>query len=110
MSESGGRVADQLEDLDLADLINGQTGRVTWAEIERLFARGAVVKVGQRLDLIDVATAIVEDDKQRVQSWMDSGEVAGPSVEDARSWQQSGRELWAVVAAPWVLVQDPPSH
>lgn len=110
MTESGGRVADNIDDVDLSDLINGQTGKVTWPEIERLFAKGALVKVSGRLDLVDVAQAIIDDDKALVEGWMDVGDVAGPTVDDARSWQQSGRPLWAVVAPPWVLIQEPKSH
>jgi hypothetical protein len=35
-----------------------------------------------------------------------SGKVGDVSPDLARGWHQNNAELWAVVIAPWVLVQD----
>src|SRR5690554_6148842 len=40
---------------DLRQHLNGETARIAWRELERHFARGAVVTVDPGLDLIDVA-------------------------------------------------------
>ncbi|MFT5113162.1 MAG: hypothetical protein ACI8P9_002490, partial [Parasphingorhabdus sp.] len=32
--------------------------------------------------------------------------VRQAEIEDARRWNESQSELWAVVVAPWVLVQE----
>ena len=86
-------------------LINGQTGRIGWQELQRHFARGVVQCVGSEVDLIEVALHFIQDDKTAVAQLMDSGQLAPASEEDARNWHQSDAELWAVVIAPWVLVQ-----
>ena len=39
------------------------------------------------------------------QQWIDAGEVAPVSDQQALAWYEANEELWAVVAAPWVLVQ-----
>jgi len=92
---------------DVETLLNAETGRIRWHELERHFARGAVVRVAPNLDLVAVAAAFVRDDRRRVEVWLTSGEVRRASGEDAASWHQRDPELWAVVAAPWVLVQEP---
>ena len=64
--------------------LNAETGKLTWAELERHFARGAVIKVAGELDLVAVAEAVAEDHKDAVEDWMKRGVVAHPDVADAR--------------------------
>ncbi len=86
--------------------LNAETGRIRWSELERHFARGATVTVSPRLDLVEVAAAFVADDSARVAAWMEAGEVARTADEDARRWAADDAQMWAVVASPWVLVQE----
>lgn len=86
--------------------LNAETGKLAWAELQRPFARGVVVKVSATLDLVEVALAVSRDDAARVADWARAGQIARASDADARTWQAEQTVLWAVVAAPWVLVQD----
>lgn len=93
---------------DTAELrarLNAETGRIAFAELAPHFARGAVVRVAPGLDLVEVAACFVEDRRDAVEAWVKAGEVAVAGDDDARRWADSGTEFWAVVAAPWVLVQ-----
>jgi len=94
------------EDLDVRHLLNAQTGRLGWAELQRHFARGVVIRVSGDLDLVEAAARLVEDDKRAIQDWMETGWLAKATLEDARRWEAGQAEFWAVVAAPWVLVQE----
>ena len=62
--------------VDVRDLLNAQAGRIPWTELQRHFARGAVLVVGPELDLIDVAARLTEDNKKAIQAWMDRGQLA----------------------------------
>lgn len=93
-------------DIDLRTRLNAETGKLVWPELERHFARGVVIRVDPSLDLIDVAVAVAEDDKVKVEAWMNAGMVSHPSLEDAREWVERQPDFWAVVVAPWVLVQE----
>lgn len=89
------------------ELLIGQTGRIRWSELQRAFAQGIALRVSPEVDLIDVAEAIVGDDKVRVEAWMQAGTVAAVDAEQARDWlARDPGNLWAVVAAPWVLIQE----
>ena len=77
--------------------MSNETARIRWAELERHFARGVVVRV---------ASAFVRDDEAAVMDWMSTRRVWRASTEDAQDWHQRNPDLWAVVAAPWVLVQE----
>lgn len=94
----------------LRDKINLETGRVAWAELERHFARGALVRVAGELDLVEVAQRFALDDKAAVQAWMEEGAVAVAEAGDAQRWSAERPEFWAVVVAPWVLVQEIRGH
>ncbi len=86
--------------------LNAETGRLGWAELQRHFARGVVIKVAAGMDLVEVALAIAEDDRQAVAAWMEAGRIARAETDDAIAWNDRAAHFWAVVAAPWVLVQE----
>jgi hypothetical protein len=96
--------ADELP--GVRDLLIAQTGRLDWQELERAFARGVVIRVATELDLVEVAAAVVEDDSVRLAGWLEERLVAKATTAEARGWQATRGQFWAVVCAPWVLVQE----
>lgn len=92
-------------EVNVRELLNAQTGRIGWDELQRHFARGALLHVDASLDLIEAAAAIVENDTTQLKAWLESRVVAKASLDQARHWQSTQAEFWAVIAAPWVLVQ-----
>ena len=86
--------------------LNAETGRLRWPELQRHFARGAVLKVAPGLDLVEIAVAIAQDDRAAVEGWLESGVLSRASDADAMDWLERDPVFWAVVAAPWVLVQE----
>ncbi len=99
-------VDDMHEVGDLRRSLNGETGRIAWRELQRPFARGVIVKVSPRLDLVDVAARIAGDDSELVAAWLRDGLLARAVTDDAIAWQARSAHFWAVVTAPWVLVQE----
>ena len=90
--------------------LNQETGRMRWEELQRFFAAGLVVLVADSLDLIEVAVAFTNDDKNTVQAWLAQGTVAKASDEQAAAWLEKDAQLWAVVVRPWILVQQEKPH
>lgn len=91
---------------DTRDLLNSQTGRIKWPDLARHFARGVVVCVKREADLVEVAQCLVDDQADRIAHMYQEGIVYRAQDEDAICWERAGTEFWAVVAAPWVLVQE----
>ena len=83
-----------------------QTAKTHWSGLQRHFARGILFKVNPGLDLVDIAVKIAQDDKAAVEGWMDRGQLAQVTTDDAKTWLEPDPLLWAVVTAPWVLVQE----
>ncbi len=97
---------DDLTDDELRVSLNNETGKLEWAELARHFARGVVIKVDENIDLIEVALRFARDDRQAVEKWLTSGEVAKATDDDAIHWNEDNAIFWAVVSAPYVLVQE----
>lgn len=91
---------------ELCAILNEQTGRLAWPELERHFARGVVIRVADNLDLVKVAAAVVEDNKEAMSAWMATSEVAHAEEQEAMDWAKRQPQFWTVVAAPWVLIQE----
>ncbi|WP_127478682.1 DUF2288 domain-containing protein [Sulfurivermis fontis] len=94
------------QDVDLRAKLNSETARIAWPELERHFARGVVVWVAPGLDLIEVAHAMARDDSAALTAWLQAGQVARAETEQARDWHARQAEFWAVVVAPWVVIQE----
>lgn len=95
---------DEFE-LPLKTRLNLETARITWKELGFFFARGRVIQVIAAIDLIEVASALANDDAQQVATWLNTQQVRVLPDDIAKEWAADDSELWAVVVAPWVVVQ-----
>jgi hypothetical protein len=93
-------------DPDTKDLLNAQTGKIKWRELARHFARGVVVCVASGQDLVQVAECLVRDQADEIGKLYEEGALHRARDEDAIRWEKDSSEFWAVVVAPWVLVQE----
>lgn len=84
----------------------GETARIGWQELQPFFARGVLLWVDGALDLVAVAVAMAENEQASLAAWLNAGQlvkVDGPRAEDCLARDPV---LWAVVVAPWVLIQE----
>lgn len=95
-----------LNNQELYQALNLETGKLEWEELQKHFARGVVIDVNPELDLVQVASALVRDDKSWVQSALENGAVCRATDEHGRQWADQQSSFWAIVVAPWVLVQE----
>lgn len=94
------------EESSLQQKLNRETAKIEWQALEAHHQQGAVIIVDLNLDLITVAMAFAEDKRESVERWLKNGDVEKVSESTATTWSESKTELWAVVVAPWVLVQE----
>jgi len=85
--------------------VNLETARIPWHELQRFFASGSAIYVSPELDLVEVAFQVSEDNREKVLAWMESGQVARVTDEQALAWHGDDAEMWAVVVSPYVFVQ-----
>ena len=94
------------EDIRVRDILNAQTGQLDWSELVRHFARGVVVCVAPGEDLVTVAESMVGDNQAAINQLNEQGRLRRAQDDDARRWTEENSRFWAVVVAPWVLVQE----
>ena len=90
---------------NLREKLEKEVGPADWKVIGPHYNRGAVIIVSPELDLIDVAIKVAEDDVDLVQDWIKEEKLLRPTPDDAKEWEESGRELTSIVVSPFVLVQ-----
>jgi len=93
-------------DEELREHLHGETSKLPWAELEKHFARGVLFKVEKGLDILDVAIVMARDDKDNLKKWLDDGKIASVEIDDAKMWHETSANLWTVVVAPFILVQE----
>ena len=86
--------------------LNHDTAKIRWSELSEAYQQELVIRVSTDLDLIDVACQFTLDNSVQVQAWMEKEQVQKVDADRARSWGLEDSALWAVVVAPWVLVQE----
>ncbi len=92
-------------DDELKARFNRETSKISWQELQRHYASGAVVAVAEGMDLIEVACQFSRDNKQAVEGWLAAGKIYKVKDQQAKQWFEQNSTHWAVVVAPWVLVQ-----
>ena len=70
------------------------------------FARGALLQVDAALDLVEVAEALAGDDREKVAAWLSGGGLSKVGEDAAKDFLERDPTLWAVVVAPWVVIQE----
>lgn len=97
---------DRYTDVDvLRANINNETSQISWHELQRFFAGGWLIYVSSTANLLDVAVAFTLDDKDKVSRWLNSGDIAKVSDEQAKRWVNKNTTFWSTVVKPWVLIQ-----
>ena len=84
----------------------GETASISWKELQPFFARGALLRVAGDFDLIEAAQSVALDDREKVAAWLAKGYISKLEADEAQDWLNRDPDLWAVVVAPWVLVQE----
>ena len=99
-------VASEKDPAVIRQKLNHDTAKIGWTALHEHQQQDSVIAVSVDLDLIDVACDFSLDNHALVKRWLEQGQIKKVSDEQAQQWKTEDRELWAVVVAPWVLVQE----
>ena len=80
---------------------------VRWSDLVPQFARGALLLIEKRLDLLDVAEAMARDDRSTIEAFLSDGDLRRASDHDAHGFTAAAAEarFQCVIVQPWVLAQ-----
>lgn len=88
-----------------AEALEKYTGTVGWTYLKPHFEAGVLYFVDPSLVIAEVGEAIANDDKQRVESWLASGDFLKPGELHAKHWQEVEQVFLSLVVSPFVLAQ-----
>ena len=77
-----------------------------WDALAPHYGRGVVLFV-EGLSLTEVGAALVLDDVETVEGWLEDGLIRRPDDNDADEWNASNPTFDMLVVQPWVLVSKP---
>ena len=96
----------EIQDPLLFSKLNLETAIIDWTELQRFFAQGKVLFIDKNTDLVSTAESIASDQSDQVSKLIQKHTINLVSDEQAKQWIESNSQVWAVVVAPWVLVQE----
>ena len=84
-----------------------QVDQAQWDWLRAHNERGALILVDSMLDIVEVGERIVADDMKMVQTWLASGVIAKPRLEQIEAWNQEPQSWFSMlVVSPYVLFQE----
>ena len=95
---------------EMLERLNSEAAKIHWSELARFFAAGKTIYVAAGQDLLRVASAAIADDHGKIRQWMEEGSVQLVNDAQAQRWHENDTRVWALVIAPWVLVQEDATH
>ncbi|MFV2057584.1 MAG: DUF2288 family protein [Thiohalomonadales bacterium] len=99
-----------LPEKERRSLLNQETGKIAWPDLQIYFARGVLINIDSDLDLVTVADKFLMDDKISLEAWFGHARIAHTTDEIATRYALTTTLFWAIVVAPWVLVQEIPAY
>lgn len=93
-----------IKDTEIFQKLNRETGKISWKELQPQLEDGALIIVDGQLDLVEVGYHFSADNKDIVAQWLQNNALARVSKQAINEFDAE-QLFWAVVVAPWVLIQ-----
>jgi hypothetical protein len=90
----------------MSEKLHSETALMHWLDLQTFFAKGVVLYVDKSLNLVETAVLFADDKVDELAPQVNSELITQPSNDQARAWYAKNIELWTVVVAPYVLVQE----
>lgn len=89
------------------DTYQKQIFKSSWSDIKEHTLRDGVILVSSQLSLEVAAKAVVENDTEAVNSWIESQLVGKPTPEQLEEWgKDANKPFLLFIAQPYVLIQE----
>ena len=86
--------------------LNIETAKIPWRELQRFFAQGKVLIVNPDQDLVAIARHIAADQSDEINRLINDSVINLVTDDQAQAMIDDDSLVWAVVTAPWVLIQQ----
>ncbi len=78
-----------------------------WDWLRAHLERGGLILVDDRLDLVDAALKVAQDDVGAIEQWITRGMIGKPSGSQIDMWDHDrSKKFSMLVISPYVLIQE----
>tara|TARA_R110000868_G_scaffold159516_9_gene388411 strand:- start:1601 stop:1900 length:300 start_codon:yes stop_codon:yes gene_type:complete len=95
-----------MEDLEFD--FRDQIQATDWYPLEIHYKNNALFMVSTKLSLADVAKSVAQDEKTKIEQWINDGLVFRPPVEIVEEQRKDQYQVFAnfIIVAPYVFIQS----
>ena len=95
---------------ELKEKLSQEVDEADWNLLKKHHESETVFIVGKDLDLVDVGVAIAMDKSHMVKGWLDSGQLAKPTDEQVKYYEENEFKKMCkfIIIQPYVLIQTFP--
>ena len=92
---------------ELKDKLKTEVEEADWDLLRVHYENGAVICVKGNLDILDVAVAIAQDKVQFVKIWLDNGDIARPTEDEASLFEKESYKKICkfIIVQPYVIIK-----
>jgi hypothetical protein len=92
---------------NLRETLGREIDVTTWSDLRDHATAERMLLVATHVDLLEVALATAEDRTGEIQAWITSGELARPSLEQMKAFEETqGLQFRCAIVQPFVLAQS----
>ncbi len=92
---------------EMVESFKRDLAEVRWRELKIHLQRDAIITVSAAIDLIEAAVAVAEDNKEQVETWIDTGCLGKPTEQQLASWEQEEEKPFQMlIVQPFILIQE----
>lgn len=91
---------------ELNERFQRDLAEVHWKDLRVHLQRDAVILVAAELDMLEAATAVAGDDRQKVAAWLAQGQLTKPAAEQIEAWEAHlDKPFRVLIVQPFILAQ-----
>ncbi len=84
---------------------------VPWRALRGQAGQDVYILVDSAIDIAEVGVAVVDDNTVQVETWVRTGQVGKPTLENLAAWDQAPDKIFrTLITHPYVLIQESFDH
>ena len=92
---------------DIKDRLSQDIATIEWHDLLPHAKRDAIVIASAALNLLEVGTAIAQDNTSSVSNWIENKSIYKPSSEQLSEWNNNPQKQFkALIVQPFVIIQE----
>lgn len=92
-------------EIPLKQRLNLETAQISWKELELFFAKGNLLCIDPKIDLINTAELLVANNKEKLEQLIAENQISFVTPQWIKHNCLPTTKLWSVVIAPYVICQ-----